>query len=137
MFDCLFICVCVCTSILRAFVLPGAQLASPRSVLLLRASEYGIDINGEVTVDFGKVSMHVHLGVDCSRICLLAALIYFSQVMARMRKIRAEISDMDAAERLTRQGIDLFLGRAVFDSPTSVIVNDRRLVFRKVGEELL
>mmetsp|Transcript_21277 Transcript_21277/g.30773 ORF Transcript_21277/g.30773 Transcript_21277/m.30773 type:complete len:665 (-) Transcript_21277:99-2093(-) len=70
------------------------------------ASEFGVDITGTVTVNFPKV-------------------------MERMREIRADISDFDAAERLSKLGIDIYIGHGVFDSPTSLVVNNRRIQFRK------
>lgn len=57
--------------------------------------------------------------------------------MERMRKIRADISDFDSAERLSGLGIDVYISRAVFDSPTSVCVDGRRIIFRKVIRLLL
>lgn len=70
------------------------------------SSDYGVEIGGHVQVNFPKV-------------------------MERMRRIRAQISDFEAAERLSKLGIDVFMGRAVFDSPNSVMVGDRRILFRK------
>mgnify|MGYP003385668507 CR=1 FL=1 len=70
------------------------------------SSEFGVDIEGEVRVNFPKI-------------------------MARMRKIRADISEFEAAERLAKLGIDVFLGKAVFDTPTSVVVGNRRILFKK------
>ena len=55
----------------------------------------------------------------------------FPKIMERMRKIRSEISDFEAAERLAKNGIDVFMGHAVFDSPNSVMIGDRRVTFKK------
>ena len=84
----------------------------------------------------GKSGAQVHVKVN------------FRKVMQRMRRIRADISDFEAAERLAGLGIDVYIGRAVFDSPNSLIINPisasstgsakqeckeapQRLVFRK------
>ena len=56
----------------------------------------------------------------------------FGKVMDRMRRIRADISQADSAERCASLGIDVFLGKGVFDSPNSIVVDGRRLVFRRV-----
>lgn len=56
----------------------------------------------------------------------------FPKVMERMRRIRADISEFEAADRLSGLGIDVFIGRAEFDSNHSVLCNGKRLTFRKV-----
>ncbi|MCL4862701.1 MAG: mercuric reductase [Caldilineaceae bacterium] len=59
----------------------------------------------------------------------------FAAVMARMRRVRAEISHHDSAERFRSLGIDLFLGEGRFGSPTTVgVVNGEQksvLAFKK------
>ncbi len=71
------------------------------------AHQYGVKINGEVSVDF-------------------------SFVMERMRRLRAAISPVDSAERYSaRLGVDVFQGRAVFTGKNSVEVNGRTLTFAK------
>ncbi len=71
------------------------------------ASEYGVNIKGEVSVDF-------------------------SFVMERMRRLRAEVSPVDSAQRYSGQlGVDLFQGRAVFTGKNSVEVNGKILNFKK------
>jgi pyruvate/2-oxoglutarate dehydrogenase complex dihydrolipoamide dehydrogenase (E3) component len=56
----------------------------------------------------------------------------FSAAMDRMRRIRAEISDVDAAARFASLGVDVFFGDARFDSESSVLVNgETRLRFRR------
>jgi pyruvate/2-oxoglutarate dehydrogenase complex dihydrolipoamide dehydrogenase (E3) component len=71
------------------------------------AHQYGVRIEGEVSVDFGFV-------------------------MERMRRLRAEISPVDSAERYSaRLGVDVFQGRAVFTGTNSVEVNGRTLTFAK------
>lgn len=56
----------------------------------------------------------------------------FAAAMARMREIRAGISDVDSAERFAGLGVDVFFGEARFDSKRSVVVDGRdRLEFRR------
>ena len=56
------------------------------------AAEYGIEIEGEVKVDFPKI-------------------------MERMRKIRAHIAENDSANRFSKAlGVDVYLGNAKFTS---------------------
>lgn len=55
----------------------------------------------------------------------------FARVMERLREVRAEISEFEAAKRLKSLGIDVFVGRGVFDSTSSIVVNEERLKFRK------
>jgi len=55
----------------------------------------------------------------------------FEKVMERVRKVRADISHHDSAERFTELGVEVYIGRAVFSSERSVIVNGRTLHFKK------
>lgn len=71
-----------------------------------RAAELGVAVSGEVTVDFAAV-------------------------MERMRRIRAEISYHDAAQRFRDLGIDLYLGEGQFSGKNTFQVNGRSLSFRK------
>lgn len=70
------------------------------------SSEFGIDVEGDVKVNFPKI-------------------------MERLRKVRSEISDFEAAERLAKLGIDVYIGKGVFDTPNSIVVDGLRLVFGK------
>ena len=71
------------------------------------AAEFGVKVDGEVSVDFG-------------------------QVMERLRRLRAEISAVDSAKRYSEQlGVDVFIGRAMFTSPSTVEVNGKTLNFAK------
>ena len=71
------------------------------------AAEYGIQVKGEVHVDFGKV-------------------------MERMRRIRAEISENDSVERFhSFMGIETYLGNAKFVGKNQVEVNGQTLTFLK------
>jgi pyruvate/2-oxoglutarate dehydrogenase complex dihydrolipoamide dehydrogenase (E3) component len=55
----------------------------------------------------------------------------FAAVMQRMRRIRAEISHHDSAERFRKLGIDVFLGSAQFVSGAAIAINDSQLRFKK------
>ncbi|MDZ8183772.1 MAG: mercuric reductase [Nostoc sp. ChiSLP02] len=55
----------------------------------------------------------------------------FPKVMARMRRIRADISPHDSAERFQSLGIDVFLGSGRFASKNTVEVGDKTLRFKK------
>jgi len=55
----------------------------------------------------------------------------FEKVMERVRKVRADISHHDSAERFTNLGVEVYIGRAVFNSERSVLVNGRTLHFKK------
>lgn len=56
----------------------------------------------------------------------------FQAVMDRMRGLRADISQVDGANRYASMGVDVFFGRARFDSESSVRVDDgARLRFRR------
>lgn len=68
--------------------------------------EYGIRINGTVTVDFAAM-------------------------MTRLKKIRAGISQNDAAKRFTDKGVEVYLGQARFKDKNTVVVNGKELTFLK------
>ena len=55
----------------------------------------------------------------------------FSQVMTRMRRLRAGISPHDSAARFRDLGIDVFLGQGEFTGPDTVTVGDSVLRFKK------
>ncbi|MHC5933623.1 mercuric reductase [Nostoc sp.] len=55
----------------------------------------------------------------------------FPKVMARMRRIRADISHNDSAERFSSLGVDVFLGSGRFASKNTVKVGDKTLRFKK------
>jgi pyruvate/2-oxoglutarate dehydrogenase complex dihydrolipoamide dehydrogenase (E3) component len=56
----------------------------------------------------------------------------FSVVMERMRKIRADISDHDSAQRFQNLGVDVFFGDASFSSDNTVTVDGQILTYQKV-----
>jgi pyruvate/2-oxoglutarate dehydrogenase complex dihydrolipoamide dehydrogenase (E3) component len=70
----------------------------------------------------------VNLGIDVPNID-----IDFAAVMARMRKIRANISDHDSADRFRKLGVDVFLGAAKFVEPKIVEVGGVKLRFKKAA----
>lgn len=72
---------------------------------IARAPRFGVQV-GEVRVDF-------------------------SQVMARMRRVRAEIGEHDSAHRLARLGVDVFFGEAHFTGAHAVEVSGQTLTFSK------
>jgi len=55
----------------------------------------------------------------------------FAAAARRMRRIRAELSPVDAADRFRSLGIDVFLGEGRFDSARSLVVDGARLRFRR------
>ncbi|MBI1310055.1 FAD-containing oxidoreductase [bacterium] len=70
------------------------------------ANAFGIDVQGDVSVDFGRV-------------------------MQRMRRLRSEIAPNDSAERIRKLGIDLYQGQARFTGSNSVEVAGQTLQFKK------
>ncbi|MBM79480.1 MAG: mercuric reductase [Planctomycetaceae bacterium] len=54
----------------------------------------------------------------------------FAAVMERMRKLRAQISHNDSAERCRRDGVDMFIGEATFEDSNTIRVGDKRLKFK-------
>ncbi|HPI98349.1 MAG TPA: mercuric reductase, partial [Synergistales bacterium] len=57
--------------------------------------------------------------------------IQFPKVMERLRRVRTRISEHDSAERLTREGVDVFFGEACFASPSSILLGEQRIRFSK------
>ncbi|MGI9467268.1 MAG: mercuric reductase [Rubripirellula sp.] len=57
--------------------------------------------------------------------------VQFPQIMARLRKLRAEISPHDSAERFRAAGIDVFMGHGQFISGSEIKVGDTKLCFSK------
>ena len=55
----------------------------------------------------------------------------FTEVMARMRRLRARIARADSADRYRSLGVDVFLGRGIFAGPDRVEVDDSTLRFRR------
>jgi pyruvate/2-oxoglutarate dehydrogenase complex dihydrolipoamide dehydrogenase (E3) component len=55
----------------------------------------------------------------------------FPAVMERMRKLRADLSPHDSAQRFTKLGVDVFLGEARFAGPDTVQVAGQTLRFKR------
>jgi pyruvate/2-oxoglutarate dehydrogenase complex dihydrolipoamide dehydrogenase (E3) component len=55
----------------------------------------------------------------------------FPNVMERLRRIRADISDNDSAQRYTDKGVDVFIGEARFTGPNTVEVGGQEIRFKK------
>jgi pyruvate/2-oxoglutarate dehydrogenase complex dihydrolipoamide dehydrogenase (E3) component len=55
----------------------------------------------------------------------------FPAVMERMRKLRADLSPNDSAQRFTKLGVDVFLGEARFAGPDTVEVGGKTLRFKR------
>lgn len=72
---------------------------------IVRASQLGVQVDG-VTVDF-------------------------SAVMERMRRVRADLSAHDSVHRVTKLGIDMFLGDARFTGKHSIEIDGQTLHFGK------
>ncbi len=55
----------------------------------------------------------------------------FGPAMERMRRLRADLSMVDSAQRFTGLGVDVFLGEARFSAPDRITVGDTVLRFRR------
>ncbi|WP_414527286.1 mercuric reductase [Nodularia chucula] len=55
----------------------------------------------------------------------------FAAVMARMRRLRAGISDHDSAHRFQKLGVDIFLGSGRFAGNNIIEVGNQKLSFKK------
>ena len=55
----------------------------------------------------------------------------FAAVMERMRKLRADLSPHDSAQRFAKLGVDVFLGEAHFSGSDSIEVGGKTLRFKK------
>jgi pyruvate/2-oxoglutarate dehydrogenase complex dihydrolipoamide dehydrogenase (E3) component len=84
-----------------------ALIAASRAAASVRdAAQFGIHVPDGVRVDF-------------------------SAVMERLRRLRADISHNDSAERFRSLGVDVFLGSARFTDLNTVEVDGRSLRFKK------
>jgi pyruvate/2-oxoglutarate dehydrogenase complex dihydrolipoamide dehydrogenase (E3) component len=71
------------------------------------ASEFGINVSGDVSVDFGFV-------------------------MERLRRMRAGIAPVDSAQRYSEKlGVDVFIGKGRFTGKNTIEVNGQTLKFAK------
>ncbi|MGD8272890.1 MAG: FAD-containing oxidoreductase [Desulfobacterales bacterium] len=72
-----------------------------------RAGEFGVNVSGDVSVDFGYV-------------------------MERMRRLRASIAPVDSAQRYSEKlGVDVFIGKGRFTGKNTIEVNGQTLNFAK------
>jgi len=55
----------------------------------------------------------------------------FAAIMERMRKLRADLSPHDSAQRFAKLGVDVFLGEARFAGPDTVEVAGQTLRFKR------
>jgi len=55
----------------------------------------------------------------------------FAAVMARLRRLRSEISENDSAQRFQGLGVDVFLGDARFRGPQAIEVGGQTLQFKR------
>lgn len=85
----------------KAMIAAGRAAASVR-----KAGEFGVKIPPGVTVDFGEV-------------------------MDRLRRLRADLSTHDSADRFTQLGVDVFIGDGQFAGPDSFQVGDAMIRFAK------
>jgi pyruvate/2-oxoglutarate dehydrogenase complex dihydrolipoamide dehydrogenase (E3) component len=84
-----------------------ALLRAGRAIADVRASrEFGVEIGGDIHVDFPAI-------------------------MRRMRRLRADISPHDSAQRFRNLGVDVFLGDARFVGEDHVSVAGKTLAFRR------
>ena len=71
------------------------------------AAEFGVKVNGDVSVDFGFV-------------------------MERMRRLRASIAPVDSAKRYSEKlGVDVFIGKGSFTGKNTIEVSGKTLTFAK------
>ena len=74
----------------------------------------------------GEVSRAKNLGITISD-----AIVDFSRVMERMRKVRSRISEHDSVQRFQSLGIDVFLGEARFLDNKAIAVEEKILNYKK------
>ncbi len=86
------------------------------SKALLRAARAYADVR-----DAGDYGVSVPTGVSVD----------FPKVMERMRRLRAQISPNDSAQRFQKMGVDVFIGAGKFTSPHTVEVDGKILRFAK------
>jgi thioredoxin reductase len=80
--------------------------AAKRVAAIRRVGEFGVRINGAGEVDFATA-------------------------MARMRRLRADISPHDSAARFRALGVDVFFGQGAFTGPDRIEVGGKTLEFKR------
>ncbi|HZN36695.1 MAG TPA: mercuric reductase [Pirellulaceae bacterium] len=93
------------------------------SKALIRAARAAYDVGR--AAEFG---IHVASG---GRQPPEAAAVDFAAVMSRLRRLRAEISENDSAQRFQQLGVDVFLGDARFTSRQTIEVAGQTLRFKR------
>lgn len=88
------------------------------SKAIIRASRAAAEIRGAA-----RFGIHVPDGVQVD----------FGAVMARMRRLRADLSLNDSAGRFRSLGVDVFLGEAHFTGRDTIVVGDAILRFRRAA----
>ena len=83
-------------------VISAARIAAT----IRRAGDFGVDVPGDVNVDFAAA-------------------------MQRMRRLRARISPNDSAQRFRDLGIDVYFGQASFVDSGAIDVDGTRLSFKR------
>jgi pyruvate/2-oxoglutarate dehydrogenase complex dihydrolipoamide dehydrogenase (E3) component len=72
------------------------------------------------------------LGAERFGVRVAGSEVDFAAVMARMRRVRAQLSVIDSARRFTdEKGVDVYLGEARFTGPETVEVDGRTLRFKR------
>src|SRR5437764_12823764 len=84
----------------------GLLAASRVAATVRAAGEFGVEVPPGTQVNFGAV-------------------------MERMRRLRAEISRNDSAQRYRDMGVDVYLGNARFTGLDTLVVGERTLRFKK------
>lgn len=84
----------------------GLISAARAAATVRNAGRFGVEVDGEVTMNFGDA-------------------------MQRMRRLRADISPNDSADRFRDLGIDLFFGDARFVDANTVDVDGAQLKFKR------
>ena len=74
----------------------------------------------------GEIARAAELGVQVDDVR-----VDFGEVMARMRRVRADLSEHDSVHRVKRLGIDMYLGDSKFTGPNTLEVEGQTLHFRK------
>lgn len=93
---------------LNAGCVPSKTILRSAKVIgdIRRAADLGVQVNGQIQVDF-------------------------TAVMKRMRRIRADISYHDSAQRFRDAGIDLYLGEGQFNGANRFAIDGRTITFSK------
>lgn len=86
------------------------------SKALIRSAKFIKDARNAASLGVGDVNLDLH----------------FSEVMARIHRVVAEIEPHDSVERFTKLGVDVVQGHAKIVSPWEVEVNGRRLTTRAI-----